>query len=164
MWKQKQKNNTLINKLSTSLSAWQRSIPVKHAKMIKFTSQSAKKVRCHMYLQPYNLMVSESHQLPEYENNDSLFIIPWVAAQAVRWSGFPKVARSPLAQCSKSCDLQPARIAVCNTWSSGGTALCRVGGATSQLNLPSLTPLSVADCGWLQLMAPPLATSVNYCK
>ena len=38
----------------------------------------------------------------------------------------------------------PARIAVCNTWSSGGTALCRVGGATSQLDLPSLTPLSVA--------------------
>ena len=41
----------------------------------------------------------------------------------------------------------PARIAVCNTWSSGGTALCRVGGATSQLDLPSLTPLSVAGCG-----------------
>ena len=41
----------------------------------------------------------------------------------------------------------PARIAVCNTRSSGGTALCRVGGATSQLALPSLTPLSVAGCG-----------------
>ena len=41
----------------------------------------------------------------------------------------------------------PARIAVCNTWSSGGTALCRVGGATSQLDLSSLTPLSVAGCG-----------------
>ena len=40
-----------------------------------------------------------------------------------------------------------ARIAVCNTWSSGSTALCRVGGATSQLDLPSLTPLSVASCG-----------------
>ena len=58
----------------------------------------------------------------------------------------------------------PARIAVCNTWSSGGTALCRVGGATSQLDLPSLTPLSVAGYGWLQLMAPHWATSVNYCK
>ena len=45
-------------------------------------------------------------------------------------------------------------IAVCNTWSSGGTALCRVGGATSQLDLPSLTPLCVAGYGWLQLMAP----------
>ena len=41
----------------------------------------------------------------------------------------------------------PARIAACNTWSSEGTALCRVGGATSQLDLPSLTPLSVAGCG-----------------
>ena len=40
-----------------------------------------------------------------------------------------------------------ARIAVCNTWSSGGTALSRVGGAISQLDLPSLTPLSVAGCG-----------------
>ena len=58
----------------------------------------------------------------------------------------------------------PARTAVCNTWSSGGTALCRVGGATSQLDLPSLAPLSVAGCGWLQLGAPHWATSVNYCK
>ena len=31
-----------------------------------------------------------------------------VAAQAVRWSGIPKVARSRLTQCSKSCDLQPS--------------------------------------------------------
>ena len=54
-----------------------------------------------------------------------------------------------------------ARIAVCNTWGSGGTALCRVGGATSQLDLPSaLTPFSVAGCGWLQLGAPHWATSV----
>ena len=57
-----------------------------------------------------------------------------------------------------------ARIAVCNTWSSGGTALCKVGGATSQLDLPSLTPLSVTGCGWLQQGAPHWATSVNYCK
>ena len=41
----------------------------------------------------------------------------------------------------------PARIAVCNTLSSGGNAQCRVGGATSQLDLQSLTPLSVAGCG-----------------
>ena len=58
----------------------------------------------------------------------------------------------------------PARIAVCTTWSSGGAALCRVGGATSQLDLPSLTPLSVAGCGWLQLGAPHWATSGNYWK
>ena len=35
-------------------------------------------------------------------------IIPWVAAQSVRWPGVPKVARSHLSQCSKSCDFQPA--------------------------------------------------------
>ena len=40
---------------------------------------------------------------------------------------------------------------------SGGTAH---EGATSQLNLPSLTPLSVAGCGRLQLGVPHWATSV----
>ena len=40
----------------------------------------------------------------------------------------------------------------------------RVGGATSQLDLLSLTPLSVAGCGLLQLGVPHLATSVDYCK
>ena len=39
------------------------------------------------------------------------------------------------------------RIAPCDTWSSWGTALCRVGCATSQLDLPSLMPLFVAGCG-----------------
>ena len=34
------------------------------------------------------------------------------------------------------------------------------GGATSQLDLPSLTPLSVAGCGRLQLGVPYWATSV----
>ena len=38
------------------------------------------------------------------------------------------------------------------------------GGATSQLDLPSLTPLSAAGCGRLQLGVPHLATSVDYCK
>ena len=46
---------------------------------------------------------------------------------------------------------------------SGGTAM-RVGGATSQFDLPSLRPLSVAGCGWLQLGVAYCATSVNYCK
>ena len=36
----------------------------------------------------------------------------------------------------------------------------RVGGATSQLDLPSLTPVSVDDCGPLQLGVPYWATSV----
>ena len=40
----------------------------------------------------------------------------------------------------------------------------RVGGATSQLDLPSLTPLSVASCGRLQLGIPHWAASVDYCK
>ena len=84
--------------------------------------------------------------------------IPWVAAPAVRWSGILKShVRGGLSAASLVIS---ARIAVCNTWSSGGTALCRVGGATSQLDLPSLTPLSVAGCGWLQLGAPHWATSV----
>ena len=38
------------------------------------------------------------------------------------------------------------------------------GGATSQLGLPSLTPLFVAGCGTLQLGVPYWATSVDYCK
>ena len=38
------------------------------------------------------------------------------------------------------------------------------GGATSQLDLPSLTLLSVAACGRLQLGVPHWATSVDYCK
>ena len=33
-------------------------------------------------------------------------------------------------------------------------------GATSQLDLPSLMPLSIAGCGWLQLGVPHWATSV----
>ena len=40
----------------------------------------------------------------------------------------------------------------------------RVGGATSQLDLPSLTSLSLAGCGRLQLRVPGWATSVDYCK
>ena len=37
---------------------------------------------------------------------------------------------------------------------------CEWGGATSQLDLPSLTPLSVAGCARLQLGVPHWATSV----
>ena len=44
----------------------------------------------------------------------------------------------------------------------GGVLLIRVGGETSQLDLPSLMPLSVAGCGQLQLRVPRWATSV-YC-
>ena len=45
-----------------------------------------------------------------------------------------------------------------------GVLPMRVGGATSQLDLPSLTPLSVAGCGRLQLRVPHWDTSVDYCK
>ena len=48
------------------------------------------------------------------------------------------VARSSPAECT---DLYYARGA------QGGVLPMRVGGATSQLDLPSLTPLSVAICG-----------------
>ena len=39
---------------------------------------------------------------------------------------------------------------------------CMVGGATSQLDLPSVRPLSGPGCGWLQLRVPNWATSVDY--
>ena len=41
-----------------------------------------------------------------------------------------------------------------------GVMPMRVGGATRQLDLPSLTPLSVAGCGRLQPGVPHSATSV----
>ena len=40
----------------------------------------------------------------------------------------------------------------------------RVEGATSQLDLPPLTPLSVVGCGRLQLEVLHWATAVDYCK
>ena len=46
---------------------------------------------------------------------------------------------------------------------SGGT-VHEGGGATGQLDLPFLTPLSVAACGRLQLGVLHWATSVDYCK
>ena len=46
---------------------------------------------------------------------------------------------------------------------AGGTAH-EGGDATSQLDQPYLTPLSVAGCGRLELGVPHWATSVDYCK
>ena len=88
--------------------------------------------------------------------------IPRVAAQTARWPGIPMVACSRRTGCSKSCDLQPA-FAACK-WSSPSTALCRMGVMVSQFHLPSLTPLSVAGCGRLQLEAANWATSVTLLK
>ena len=39
----------------------------------------------------------------------------------------------------------------------------RAGGANSQLDLPSLSPLSVASCGRLQLGVTQWTISVDYC-
>ena len=75
----------------------------------------------------------------------SQFIHDWVASQAVRWHDISKVTCSRLTRCSKSCDYSPhlhLRI-------SGGIS----GGTTSQVDLPSMTPFSVAGCGRLQLLA-----------
>ena len=54
-----------------------------------------------------------------------------------------------------------ASIALCNTSSSRGTALCKVGRATSKFDLPSLTPLSLVCCSRVQLGAPHWAVLVN---
>ena len=45
-----------------------------------------------------------------------------------------------------------------------GAPVNGVGEAPSQLDLPSLMPLSVACCDRLQLGVPHWATSVDYCK
>ena len=59
-------------------------------------------------------------------------------------------------------ELRLHRFILC-TRRSGGTAH-EGRGATSQLDIQSLTPLYVAGCGRLQLAVPHLATSVDYCK
>ena len=45
-----------------------------------------------------------------------------------------------------------------------GVLPMRLGGVTSQLDLPSVMPLTVAGFGRLQLEVPHCATSVDYCK
>ena len=82
-------------------------------------------------------------------NRSQYVVVDGCRSKLANMANIPKVARSRLSQCSAVSLVicSPARIAVCNTWSSGGTALCRGGDATSQLDLPSLTPLLVAGCG-----------------
>ena len=60
------------------------------------------------------------------------------------------VARSNPAECTDSYYARGAQ----------GVLPMRVGGATSQLDLQSLTPMSVAGCGRLQLGVPHWAASV----
>ena len=65
-------------------------------------------------------------------------------------------------------ELRLHRFKLCTRRSGGtGKALVlpmRVGVATSELDLLSLTPLSVAGCGQLQLGVSHCATSLDYCK
>ena len=81
-----------------------------------------------------------------------------MAAEAVSWHYIPLVARYRPSGRSKSCDVWPG-FALCNTWNSGGTALYMVGGNSQSIGSMSLTPLSVAVCGQLQLGASHWATS-----
>ena len=57
------------------------------------------------------------------------------------------------------------RFILCTRRSTGAAhGAMKVGSMTCQLDLPSLTPLSVAGYGLLQLGGPHYATSVDYCK
>ena len=79
--------------------------------------------------------------------------------------GIPKVARSRLTQCSKSCDLQPIpHCSVHAVRGAQGALPMRVGGAASQLDLPALTPLSVAALWSTATRSSPLGYFSNYCK
>ena len=80
----------------------------------------------------------------------------------VRWSGIPVDECSIPGCCSKSCICRPRKHRAIR--GANGILPMRVGGATSQLDLPSLTPFSVAGCGRLKLGVPHWATSVDYCK
>ena len=85
-----------------------------------------------------------------------------MAAQAVRWSCISVDA------CSGPVDA--ASLAICRTrlrrtvCGAHGVLLMRVRGVTSQLDLPSLTSLSVAGWGRLQPGFPQWATSIYYLK
>ena len=75
---------------------------------------------------------------------------------------FPEFPSHAEVERSILCWAELHRFILC-TRRSGGTA--HEGGfATSQLVQSSLTPLSVAGCGWLQLRVPHWATSVDYWK
>ena len=93
-----------------------------------------------------------------------------VAAQAVRWlhrqcsfRTCSAVAWHSEGRAFLSHWTRTESLVICGPackWSSGGTALCMVGGNGSQFDLSSLTPLSIAGCGSLQTGAPHQATSV----
>ena len=66
-------------------------------------------------------------------------------------------SHAAVARSSPAEDLYYARV-------GQGVLPMRMGGATSQLDLPSLMPLSVASCGRLQQGVPNWAASVHYYK
>ena len=74
-----------------------------------------------------------------------------------------KVVASRAERCKIKSRLRPNFTDLYYARGAQGVLPMRVGGATSQLDL-SLTPLSVAGCGRLQLRVPHCATSEDYCK
>ena len=82
--------------------------------------------------------------------------IPWVAAKA-RWLPRPLKLQGLLTAVESAPIYAYAQ-------GSQGVLPLTVKGATSQLDLLSLTPLFVAGCDRRQLGVPHLATSVDYCK
>ena len=115
-----------------------------------------------------------------YHSKQGLFcgsaFIPWVAALVVRWPGIPwTCVRVPVAAASLTISSPHLYRAIRG---AQGVLPMTVGGATSQLDLPSLTPLYVVHLYLLrqksasdaivrhslQLGVPYLATSVDSCK
>ena len=81
-----------------------------------------------------HITVKSRRQFPEWPHRQCVGLA--FRRSHVRVRTFPS-----LVICSPHCTVQYVDLR--------GTALCRVGGATSKLDLPSLTPLSVAvvvDC------------------
>ena len=76
---------------------------------------------------------------------------------------FPRLLKVARLQDRIPAVAEPHRFILCMHEAQGVLSM-RVGGATSQLDLPSLAPLSVAGCGRLQLGVPHCCTSVDYCK
>ena len=75
-----------------------------------------------------------------------------------------KVVASHAGGCKNESRLWLSCTDLCYARGAQGVLLMRVGSAASQLDLPSLTPLSEAGCGRLQLGAPHWATSVDCCE
>ena len=93
-------------------------------------------------LKKFKSLCSRRRQITVCLNNQNT--LSGRIGRALVWHS--EVAGSRLTQCSKSCDLQPAL--QCAIRGAQGALPCVGWGfATSQLNLPSLTPLSVAGCG-----------------